>query len=598
MRMSLIPSDKSLGYYRSPRRGLKSHFLNHADILGRKITMTSLPKIFSLLLVVLAFGLIQCGSEKSRVDYLHIATLKLESGQASAAVTIFDDILADDPNEPTALYGKLLGTLQEPFELAQRGLGKMPELIAQSQTLNLHDIQNMLDEMLTTQMPQAMLGHRARRLLDIATRLLAQGDVALYLSDFPLVLSDQITLHIHGEFDRADATLLQALAQLVLGLENVGLALNWQFDTEVLYGKIPPEPEFIDILAFFQKNFRFILTDPASADFLTLRPDGPARFQEAIRQFITGLTEIGQSFQLSLSETDNQYDDVVRLYKSAPPAAHTTGPALAFNGRLPLDPTGQEKFFQAIIDSLQGQSLFDIAAFGSLLQSFLRLPYNLILPTGCQAWDLKALFSTPDPDGLRDNAVGWLEQLDRAIPLVENVIFSLDFFNQKLKSDPNMQAMLKLTATKMEQCSSANLAEVIEQISQTLKSLKSIMSLVKPDAGARYEAIVDILKTFAEIDPDSLTTFFHASGQYVAVLLDSFREFPAPPAKVDSATLLRLWSRHSLTLLSATQEIIPPFLTMLQTFAQPLSTWLENQSISPERLDLTTCLIFQTKIEE
>lgn len=253
------------------------------------------------------------------------------------------------------------------------------------------------------------------------------------INDLPIYLSNdkEPSTNLKGEWDRADAFLLNALVKAVLGTLDYADSIDLRLDVLRAYdyfsGRLPSDPSLAD----YQSLIAFILNDPAYPNFLSVKKDGG---NALVASAASNLGKAVNNFQIALYmtsiETDSQSDDILQYVdrnkngRYDPPIARTGDKCAHLAEVMAVE--GAEDRYDTDADAEKFNAPENFSILGSVLGGDKNLPF-LSEQTACLlqkayhslAWeDIKDLEATQEiyTEAPRINL------LHDIVPLVDSVV--------------------------------------------------------------------------------------------------------------------------------------------------------------------------------
>ncbi len=236
----------------------------------------------------------------------------LYEGSYAEAKAVFQDIIENiDFSNSQANYGYVLATYLG-FADMIRTLGSLTgslSSMAEDENIFIRDlIHDLLFDLYS-------------KFEDIDKHLLyVMGDptVTFYLEDHVYVYLTSATtptLDLKGEWDRADALLLDAIAQGVMGILNFALSIDLRADYLGAYDMLNEIGMDNLSVSNIMKLLVYLLDNPTYPNFLGLDPDGgKERWEESGLNLAKAIMYTRFAFYLSSIEVDNQDDDILAFY--------------------------------------------------------------------------------------------------------------------------------------------------------------------------------------------------------------------------------------------------------------------------------------------
>ena len=277
--------------------------------------------LFLFLAAFVAFFAGSCTSsqtpdEQNKIIEKHLNEGKkyLEEGMYSAAKMKFKYVIDKiDFANPEAHYGYALSEFLGFADLIRtiNGLTSSLGSMAEDENLFIRDvIHDLLEDLYL-------------KFEDIHKNLLfVLGDpyVEFKLNDHVYVYLTSATtptLDLKGEWDRADAFLLDGIAEAMMGILNFALSID-------LRGDIIGAYDYINRIGMDNLNVStimnvlvYLLNSKDYPNFLGLDPDGgKERWEQAGLNLATAIQDIRFAFYLSSIETDNQDDDILAFERT------------------------------------------------------------------------------------------------------------------------------------------------------------------------------------------------------------------------------------------------------------------------------------------
>ena len=294
--------------------------------------------LLSFFLIALFLG--SCGTSDTpskQADaikpYIDKGKVFLEQGQYAAAKAKFQYVLHNiDFSNPEANYGFVIADFLDFSDIIRTISSLSGSLSSMSEDENLF-IRDMVHDLLMD---------LYKKFDEIDKHLLfVMGDpsVEFNLGSTPVYLSSATTptLDLGGEWDRADAFLLDAIAQAVKGVLNFALSIDLRGDFIGAYDYINQIGMNNLNLSKIMNILVYLLNTPVAGEsepnFLGLDPDGgKARWEQAGLNFATALQNLTFAFYLSGIETDPQGNDVLGFIPTKPDGTKCTQAEINSNG--------------------------------------------------------------------------------------------------------------------------------------------------------------------------------------------------------------------------------------------------------------------------
>jgi len=254
-----------------------------------------------------------------------------------------------------------------------------------------------------------------------------KGDFSFYLPSYPLLRYDErVVCDLGGEWDQSDALIVRGGARAFLGMMDLLLAYDLDFDVGHLVDiAIPPDADLRETLLILVNAFLAILNDPDYPDFLYLYDDGFTLQPQAGVEMGRGLLDIVSGFASVLNETDPQSDDIVGYidenhnskWDSGEPLVlpyirHISNDQAAFTWSVLniIDLAGRSMLDGTEYDTSPDPNLFPLVSINPLFET---LGFPPLLPD--VSVDLGKFYREPSHEGLHDALVAILNLLKQIL---------------------------------------------------------------------------------------------------------------------------------------------------------------------------------------
>ena len=277
-------------------------------------------------------------SDQQKVISQQISSAKnyLYEGQYSAAKAKFGYVLTNyDPNNSQANFGYALSELLGFADLIRTVSGLTGSLSSMAEDENIF-VRDVLHDLLKDLYDKFkdIDGHLFFAIADPNFEFILSKSTPVYLS-----ASTTPTLDLQGEWDRADAFLLDGLSKALMGILSFTLSIDLRGNYLGAYDKITQIGMDNLSVSKIMNVIVYLFNDQQYPNFLGLDPDeGEARWKEAGLDLATAVQYIMYAFYFSSIETDNQDDDILAFYPTKPDGAECKkgegGPYCSYESRV------------------------------------------------------------------------------------------------------------------------------------------------------------------------------------------------------------------------------------------------------------------------
>lgn len=253
------------------------------------------------------------------------------------------------------------------------------------------------------------------------------------INDLPIYLTNDKdpSTNLAGEWDRADAFLLNALVKGVLGTLDYADSIDLRLDVLRAYdyfsGRLPSDPTLAD----YESLIAFVLNDPNYPNFLSVKEDGG---NELVASAASNLGKAVNNFQIALYmasiESDNQSDDILQYIdrnkngRYDPPIARE-GDKCAHLAEVMAE-EGAETRYDTDANAEKFNAPENFSIFGSVLGGDKKLPF-LSEQTACllqKAYHSLAWEDIKDEEAVKEiySEAPRINLLNDIIPLVDSIV--------------------------------------------------------------------------------------------------------------------------------------------------------------------------------
>ncbi len=279
--------------------------------------------LFILALFLFSMFLSSCGTSDTASDQDKKIQVQIDRGKQylyegsyAAAKEVFDNVLKNmDFTNTQANYGYVLSEYLGFADLIRTisGLTGSLNSLAEDENLFIRDvIHDLLSDL------YSKFKDIDDHLLFVISNPYAEFRLTKHTYVY-LTSATTPTLDLKGEWDRADAFLLDAIAQGMMGILNFALSIDLRGDYLGAYDMINQIGMNNLGVKEIMNVFVYLLNNPNYPNFLGLDPDGgKARWEEAGLNLAKAIMYMRYAFYLSSIETDKQADDILAFYPSLP----------------------------------------------------------------------------------------------------------------------------------------------------------------------------------------------------------------------------------------------------------------------------------------